>query len=259
MNGGEGARRYRDKECDICNQILPASQMRKVSVNRRTGHTQGGSRRFGSRSSSSSVNYGARYRVVEYVVCPECPDPKSEGGFLGSIIIAVIGLGVAGVVFASLAGVFRVGVDVPIESAAQQRNGDSVVLLPAAAEPSPSETSAPPAILLPEEAVEPVVQETSTPAVPPEAPAATVSVFEEHAQALGNATSKALASGRAESWRDDNAKGYVVPSEAVGEAGAACRNLYAVVTINGVTTNSNIQQFCEADGAWQGSSAFRSK
>lgn len=264
MNAGEGARRYRDKECDICNQILPASEMRKVSVNRRTGHTQGGSRRFGSRSSSSSINYGARYRVVEYVVCPECPDPKSEGGFFGSIIIALIGLGVGGALLASSTGLFRAGVDVPTEAAARQGNDDPISLLPAVAEPAPGETSTqletsvPANVVQPEDAGGHMAEMTSTLAGSPEEMATAASVFEEHAQALADATEKALASGKAASWKDGSVKGYVVPSEAIGELGATCRNLYAVATVDGVTTESAIQKLCETDGTWQGSSVFRS-
>lgn len=251
MVSNNGARRYRDMECDVCHQILPADQMRTVSVTKKTGHTQGGSRSFGRRSNRSTVNYSARYRVVNFKVCPDCKDPKPDGQFGKWVILSLIGLAIVGGLVGETAGVRNgnSGDQVPAleATAAVVDNGRAEIAADSAVPAEATEDVPLPAPTGPVE-----VGGDQAPIVPQPA-----SVFEQNAAALAEAAKAALKSGRAEMWSGDGVKGYVLPSPAVAEAGGQCRNLYAVATVAGVTTSSGIERFCEVNGVWEGSTAFK--
>ena len=91
----EGSHRYREKECDDCNRLFPANELREVTVDRKSGHSMDGSTFLG-RSKSTRVRYDTRYIRVTYLVCSGCPDPKSEGGFSRVLIISLIVAGGGG-------------------------------------------------------------------------------------------------------------------------------------------------------------------
>lgn len=227
--------RYKEESCDGCGKLLPRNYLRSVSVNRKTGFSNYGATTLG-RKNSTRVGHRAHYARKTFLLCGNCPDPKSEGGLPTKLILFLILLGAIG------AGVFYLPKWLAVSG--PRPAPSKVEKVSTRTDHPPQEDTRPGSV------VEPSTLDEGEAIPPADTSSESVTPSPDENPAIQAAVLDALERGRTVRWRADGRGGYAVVSGPTQIGERVCRSVSVTIRQEGRDERGPDMNYCNSGQGW---------